>query len=781
MVGIKKIAVLGAGVMGSQLAAHFSNAGYPVLLYDLNQELAEVGLKKALEAKPPAFYHKDFARLIAPCNYEEHLDLLAECQWVIEAIAERLDWKRNLYQKIQGVLKKGSVVSSNTSGLAIRDLVAEMDENFRKHFLITHFFNPPRYMRLVEIIRGEDTLKEVVKAMVDFISRVLGKGIVYAKDTPNFIANRIGVYGMMLALKLTEEMRLSVEEVDRLTGPIMGRPKSATFRTADLVGLDTLALVAETAYHKCEDDEARDLFRIPSILAKIIERKWLGQKTGQGFYKKEGKEILSLDFETLEYKPQKKVRLDAIGVARRYTDLRKKLHSLVYNPDLAGKFAWELIINTLTYAVNRIPEISDDILNVDRAMRWGFGWQLGPFEVWDAIGVRKSVMRMEAEGKEVPQLVRDLLQAGEESFYRRDEKACRVYFDVAKKAMVPVAVPPDVIVLSDRRAASSEILKNWCASLVDIGDGVACLEFHSVVQPDFNPIDGSILGMLSESLRWIPKNGFKGLVIGHQGQHFCAGANLALILELAKLQQFDLLARVSKTFQDLTQAVKYAPFPVVAAPFNICLGGGFEITAPTDRIVALAELYCGAVEVGVGLIPGAGGNLRVLSNFIQRFPPQRHGPMVPSQKAFETIAFAKVSSSAHEAVELGYLRPQDRIVLSSDHLIAEAKKEVLNLAGNYQLPQPPEDLILPGEGGRLAMEAAIDNYRKAGTITDHDALIAKKLAYVLTGGQRADGINPVDEQYLLDIEREVFTSLAGEPKSQERMAYMLKVGKPLRN
>jgi 3-hydroxyacyl-CoA dehydrogenase len=538
--------------------------------------------------------------------------------------------------------------------------------------------------------------------------------------------------------------------------------------------------VSQTAYDKCPEDESRELFRIPDVLTQLIERKSLGQKSGVGFYKKEGKEIRVLDMETMEYRPKQKPRMDGIGVARRYTDLRDEIHALVYNPDPAGDFAWELTSETLSYAARRIGEIADDIVNVDRAMRWGFGWQLGPFELWDAIGVEKSARRMEREGKPVPELARKLLDSGRESFYERDDHGSRCYFDSRVGGTQTVPVDAGVVILDDERARGKEILRNWSASLVDIDDGVACVEFHSALQLEFNPIDGAILDTLQQSLRVARERGLKGLVISHQGTHFCAGANLAMILELAKSRQFGLLEQVSKTFQDITQAIKYAPFPVVAAPFGMCLGGGFEIIAACREIVALAELYCGAVEVGVGLIPGAGGNLRVLTHFSERFPPRKAGPMPAVQKAFETIAFAKVSGSAHEAVELGYLRQNEPILLSRDHQIARAKAEVLRLADGYAPPEPAE-LIPTGEGGRLAIESTVDSFRVAGTISAHDALIGTKLAYVLTGGERADGIQPVDEQYLLDIEREVFVGLAGEAKSQARMAHMLKTGKPLRN
>ena len=780
MTEIKTIGVCGAGTMGSQLAAFFASAGFDVLLFDLNQELSEGGLAGALKAKPAAFFHKRFAEKVTPLNYEEHLDRFAECDWVIEAIAERLDWKHDLYSKIQPLLKPEAILSSNTSGLPLSSLVEPLELALRQRFLITHFFNPPRYMRLVELVLGEDTTPEVYTRMKTFLSETLGKGVVEAKDTPNFIANRIGSFGMMLALKVTQEMRLSVEQVDAITGPVMGRPKSATFRTADLVGLDVLAAVAKTAYERCPDDEQRDLYEIPPLMETMLENKWLGQKTKGGFYKKQDKEIFALDLASLEYNPKTKPRMDGIGVARRYTDTAKRLHALVYNPDAAGCFAWEVTIGSLAYAANRLGEIADDIVQIDQAMRWGFGWELGPFQVWDAIGVEKSVRRMKQEGKPVPALVEELLASGQDSFYGRNTEGVPFFFDRSLSAPETIAEEPGTIVLADQKAEGKEILRNWSASLVDLDDGVACIEFHSALQPDFNPIDGAIIDILGQSLHYAQEQGLKGLVISHDGTHFCAGANLALILELAKRKKFDLIDQVSKTLQDITQFIKYAPFPVVAAPFSMTLGGGFEMVAPCNQIVALAELYCGAVEVGVGLIPGAGGNLRVLSHFIEKMPPKKLGPMMAVQKAFETIAFAKISTSAHDAKKLGYLREDNLIVLSRQHQIAMAKQVVLDMAPGYAPPEPQE-FVLPGKGGQLAIKTAITGFRMSGKISKHDAHIAKGLAHVLTGGSRANGSTPVDEQYLLDLEREVFVSLAGERLSQDRMAHMLKTGKPLRN
>jgi len=497
---IKTVGVCGAGVMGAQLAAPFAGGGLKVYLFDLEQGLAEKGLAGALAAKPAAFYHRRFAKSVIPSNYDQHLERFGECDWVIEAIAERLDWKRDLYQKIAPHLEEGALLSSNTSGLSAHELGQALPAELRRRFLVTHFFNPPRYMRLVELVPLAETADEALARATELVGRTLGKGIVHAKDTPNFIANRIGVYGMMLALKLTNEMRLTVEQVDAITGPVMGRPKSATFRTADVVGLDTLAFVTETAHEKCTDDESRDIFRIPPVLAGLLESKRLGSKSGAGFFKKEGKEILALDFQSMDYRPLTKPRMDGIAVARRHTDLGKRLAALVYNPDRAGELAWELVIGTLSYAARRLGEVSDSIVDIDHAISWGFGWQKGPFETWDAIGVNKSVARMEREGKAVPKVVRDLLASGQDSFYCRNGQPTRQVFDLASKQMQPVPAAPGTIRLDDCKATGGEILRNWSASLVDLGDGVGCVEFHSALQPEFNPVDGGILDILAGSL-----------------------------------------------------------------------------------------------------------------------------------------------------------------------------------------------------------------------------------------------------------------------------------------
>jgi len=777
---IKKVAVLGTGVMGSQIAAHFANAGIPSLAFDISQEVAERSVQMATRIKPAAFYNPKYANLITPCNYDDHIEKLSEVDWVIEAVVERLDIKQKIFRKIMPHLKPQAVVTSNTSGISIKDMMDGLPEDFRKRFLVTHFFNPPRYMHLLEIVPGEETDPEIVRHMVQFCEDVLGKGIVYAKDTPNFIANRIGVYGMMMTLRVAKEMGLTVEEVDALTGPVIGRPKSATFRTADVVGLDTLAHVANTAYEKCPGDEAREVFKIPDFLQKMIESKLLGQKTGQGFYKKVGKEILSIDLETLEYGPIKKVEFESLKAIKRSPFTRDRIKALVDAEDTAGKFVWEVLSNTLIYSANRIPEIADDIINVDNALKWGFGWEYGPFETWDILGLEDSVKRMESEGKTVPDWVKEIVQKGVKSFYNI-EKGTRYFYDFYSKA--PKAAPenPKVIHLILEKDKRPVVFENAGASLIDLGDGVLNVEFHSPHQPNFNPLDGDMLEALKVALETVPAKGYRGLLIANQAQNFSVGANLAFILNFIQEQKWDQLESVVKSFQDIGQALKYASFPVVSAPYNLCLGGGYEITAAADKIVASAELYTGLVEVGVGLIPGAGGTLRLLLNNIQRMSPVRPGPFPPVQKTFETIAFAKVSTSAAEAVALGYLKKEDRIVINPDQRIYQAKQTLLEMAKNYQPPEPLKEIYLPGEGGRLVIETSLEDFLKQGKISEHDMLIGKKLAYVLTGGDKASPTNPVDEQTILDLEREVFLSLCQEPKTVERIVHMLKTGKPLRN
>ncbi|MBT3299713.1 MAG: 3-hydroxyacyl-CoA dehydrogenase [Candidatus Marinimicrobia bacterium] len=778
---IEKVAVLGAGVMGAQIAGHLANAGIPSLLFDINQDLAKKGVESLTSLKPAPLYKPKNASMVEPCNYDEHLEKLTEVDWVIEAVAERLDIKHTVYQNIIPHLKSTVIISSNTSGIPLNDLISVFSDDLKKRFMITHFFNPPRYMRLLELVKGENTSQEVYDTIASFGENMLGKGIVHAKDTPNFIGNRIGVFGMMVTLEIAEKMGLTVEEVDKLTGTITGRPKSATFRTADVVGLDTLAHVAQTSYDRGENDEERNVFKIPSILKTLIDEGRLGQKSKAGFYKKTKEGILSLDFATGDYTPQKVVRFDGFRLAKDRQYAGDKIKAMAFSDDKAGKFFWEVLARTLLYSANRIPEISDDIINIDQALKWGFGWELGPFETWDAIGVSESLARMKAEGRSIPAWIQTMLNSGRETFYTI-ENGMRTYYDPNNNIVQQQDNGTKSLNLLLQKSAGNLIKKHWSASLIDLGDGILNVEYHSILQPTLNPIDGSMVEIIQTGLELLDAGKYKGMVLGHQGANFCAGANLAGILQFCEDKDWDGLEKTVKTFQDLTQAIRFSKAPVVAAPFQLTLGGGFEFIGPAAHRVASAELYIGAVEVGVGLIPGAGGNLRLLLNLFENAGKGgiRNAFQI-AQKAFETIGFAKVATSADEAKYLAYLLKSDTVVMNDDQRIWVAKQKTMTLAENYEPPQYRDDLKLPGAGGRTAMTMALKGFKSSGKISDHDEFIGKKLAYVITGGDKAGLTKSVEEQYLLDIERETFISLAGEKLSQDRIRFMLKKGKPLRN
>ncbi|MFC1581564.1 3-hydroxyacyl-CoA dehydrogenase NAD-binding domain-containing protein [Candidatus Neomarinimicrobiota bacterium] len=778
---IEKVAVLGAGVMGAQLAGHLANAGIPSFLFDISQDLAEKGIESLTKLKPAPLYKPKNVKLITPCNYNEHLAFIKEVDWVMEAVAERLEIKHKVYQSVLPYLKASAIITSNTSGIPISDLTTVFPDPVKKRFMITHFFNPPRYMRLLELIRSDFTDDNIYESMAKFGENVLGKGIVHAKNTPNFIGNRIGVYGMMATVKVAMEMGLTVEEVDKLTGTIVGRPKSATFRTADVVGLDTLAHVAQGSYDRGESDEERDIFKLPEILELLIEKERLGQKTKAGFYKKDGKTILSVDLQSGDYGPQKKVRFDGFRLAKDHQKSTEKINVLAYSEDKAGKFFWEILTKTLNYTANRLPEISDDIVNIDNALKWGFGWELGPFETWDAIGVERSIERLKDEGKAIPNWVQAMVDSGFSNFYKITNGE-RKYYDPESKSYKTIIQNNKSINLNLEKSRGNLIKRDWSASLIDIGDGILDIEYHSILQPNLNPIDGSILQMIAEGLDLLDTGKFKAMVLGHQGQHFCAGANLAGILQFCENGDWNGLERAVKQFQDLTQRIRFSKAPVVAAPFQLTLGGGFEFIAPAAHRVASAELYIGAVEVGVGLIPGAGGNLRLILNLMENSGSKgRLNTFQIVQKAFETIGFAKIATSADEAKFTGYLLNTDTIVLNDDHRIWTAKHKALELSNNYSPPVYRDDLKLPGIGGRTAMISALKGFKLQGKVSDHDEKIGQKLAYVLTGGKQGGLTKTVDEQYLLDIEREAFLSLATEPLTHDRISYMLKKGKPLRN
>jgi len=776
---IKKVGILGSGIMGAQIAAHFANVNIPSVLLDLNKEMAAGGLATALKTKPAPFYNPKKASLITTSDYEDGLELLRDVDWIIEVVAERLDIKHEVFRKVQPFLKDSCIIASNTSGLQLSDLMQGIEERFRQRTLITHFFNPPRYLRLLELVYPDDIDLRVLRTVEYYGETVLGKGLVHAKDTPNFVANRIGVFGMLKTIEVSGKMGLSVEEVDKLTGPIIGHPKSATYRTADLVGLDTLRHVASNTYEKCTDDEQRQLFADIPILDRMIEKGYLGQKSKAGFYRKEGKVIRSLNFKTLEYQDQGKVLFDSYRAAKSRGSVADKMKVMAWSDDKAGKFTWETLAATILYAAHRIPEIADDILNIDNGMKWGFGWELGPFECWDAIGFEKSLDRMKQEGMKIPEWVQNMRNAGYHAFYERIE-GIMYYYDVASGKMLPLPSGPNVLKMADLKAARPSIKRNWSADIVDMGDRVLAVEFHSALQPTMNPIDGTILDALMDALELTVKGGYKGVVISHDGVNFSAGANLAQIQMLIEEKRWKELEQVIAMFQEATQRLRYSPFPVVAAPFGFTLGGAYEIAGAVDRIVAHAETYCGLVEAGVGLLPGAGGNLRLLTHWMKKLEPLRPGPFPAVQKTFETIGFAKVSTSAAEAKAHGYFAPEDKIVINRDHLLYTAKKTVLELAENYSAPEPME-LLLPGNDGYLVLDSAIADFVRKAMISEHDALIGRKIAYVLCGGEKGSPFRPVSEQYLLDIEREAFMFLAGTKKTYERISHMLKTGKPLRN
>ena len=777
---IEKVAVLGAGVMGAQIAGHLANAGIPSFLFDINDELANKGIEALTSLKPAPLYKPKNAGLVTPCTYDNDIEKITEVDWILEAVVERLDVKEQVYKNLLPHITNTAILTSNTSGIPLSDLTDSLPDDVKKRFMITHFFNPPRYMQLLELVRGEQTSDETYNTMIDFGESVLGKGIVHAKDTPNFIGNRIGVYGMMVTMNLAIDQSFTVEEVDKLTGPISGRPKSATFRTSDVVGLDTMRHVSKTTYEKVLDDEERNMFKIPDILNQLVDSGRLGQKTKAGFYKKnKNKSIYSVDFKTGEYSPMKKVRFDCFRIAKDRQKLDDKLKALCYGDDRGSKYFWEITAKTLIYSANRIPEISDDIVNIDNAMKWGFGWEKGPFESWDAIGVQKSVDRMKTEGKKVPLWVLDMLESGRDTFYTT-ENGERTYWCPVGKHPVTIKPNPKVLNLAIYKTGDKTLKRDLSASVNDLGDGILNVEFHSILQPTLNPIDGSYIEMINVALDLIETGDYKAMVLGHQGANFCAGANLNLILKLCQHQMWDELNMAIKILQDTTQRIRFSKGPVVAAPFQLALGGGVELVQPAAHRVVAAETYMGLVEVGVGLIPGGGGNLRMILNAMDG-GTGRMGAFQKIQKTFETVGFAKVATSADEAKHLGYLKKDDTVVLNRDYLIQTAKDKAIELADGYKPPVYRDDLKLPGAGGRTAMSMALKGFKMQGKISEHDLKIGEKLAYVMTGGDKAGLTKTVDEQYILDIEREAFVSLSGEKLTQDRISFMLKKGKPLRN
>ncbi len=763
--------------MGSRIAAHFANAGFPVDLLDIviadqpkRSAAALAGIENAAKQKPVAFFTDTAMRLIAPGNFEDDLGRLRQCDWIVEAVSENLEIKRRLFERVAQVRTPGTILSTNTSGIPLASIAESFPHELRRHFLGTHFFNPPRYLHLVEMIPGPDTAAEVLAWVATFCDLHLGKGVVPCKDTPNFIANRIGGFFGATVHKLAVEGDYTVEEVDLLTGPLIGLPRSASFRLVDIIGLDVWAHVLRNLYDLAPNDPAHERYAVPEFMLRMIERGWLGEKRGQGFYKRAGKgadkEIHAIDRKTLEYHPADKPHFAAADAVRGVTNLPERLRALTAGDDRAGRFLWPLFRDLFTYSAQMVPEISDRIVEIDRAMRWGFAFPLGPFEFWDALGVEETVERMRRENCAVPPNVERMLASGARSFYDtadREGQPRTRWFDLQAGAWQDLEPRIGMLVLSDIKRARGVVKSNPGASLVDLGDGVLCLEFHSKM----NTLADDALAMAGAALSETGR-GFMALVIANQGEHFSAGANLATLLTAAQEGRWQDLDEAIRRFQQANMALKYAPVPVVAAPFGMTLGGGCEMVLHAARAQASAETSMGLVETGVGLIPAAGGCKEMLLR------------LGNAKAAFDLIGSAEVSGSAAHARELGLLGARDGITMNPERLVADAKAAALALAAGYAAGVPRQDIAVEGDAGFATLKMALHLAREGGYISEYDAVIGGKLAHVLSGGRVAAG-QTVSEQHLLDLEREAFLSLLGQPKTQERIQTMLQTGKPLRN
>jgi 3-hydroxyacyl-CoA dehydrogenase len=812
---IEKVAVLGAGTMGSRIAAHLANAGIPTYLLDIvppgtaatsRNAVALSGLEGAKKSKPAAFFDPSLARLITIGNFEDDLAKVAECDWIIEAVIENLDIKRSLLKKIEGVRRPGTFITTNTSGLPVHSISEGFSDDFRRNWFGTHFFNPPRYMRLLEVIPTPETDPAAMTAVARFCDTRLGKGVVRANDTPNFIANRIGTFNVLNVMRLMQEMDFTIEEVDALTGTAIGLPKSATFRTVDLVGLDILGHVVKNMQANAiaagasggtttqSLDERGDL-KLPAFYEQMLERKLLGDKAKAGFYKKQkspqGEERSAIDWKTLEYRPRQKAKFASVEMGKNVETLPERVRMFVgidgSKLDKAGQFLWTTLTELWTYSANRIPEIADSIVEIDRAMKLGFNWEMGPFEIWDAVGVKPSVERMQKEGRPVAANVEKLLAAGNTSWYTDapGTRSTRAYFDLASTSYLPVEVPEGVWSVTVAKKSNGVVKKNAGASLIDLGDGVGCIEFHSKM----NALGGDAVMMLHQVLK--PGGAgdqFDAFVISNDGAHFSAGANIMLLLMSIQEEEWDDIDMMIRQFQQATQLIKFSPKPVVCAPFNMALGGGCEVALHSAFRQAHAELYMGLVEVGVGLLPGAGGckemALRAIDS-ARSIRPDGRGESVElmeaMKKAFETVAMAKVSSSAVEAMKLGYMNESDGITMNRERLLTDAKARALELVKpGYRAPVMRTDIPAPGENILATLKLGVYLMREGEFISDHEVKIGNKVAEVLCAGAVSPG-TLVSEQYLLDLERENFKSLCGEKKTQERIGYMLKTGKPLRN
>jgi len=811
---IHKVAVLGAGTMGARIAAHFANAGVPSYLLDIvppdadaatRNKIAEAGLEAAKRSKPAAFMDASLARLITIGNFDDDLKKLAEVDWIIEAVVENLEIKRTLLRKVEAIRKPGTIVTTNTSGLPVGKIAEGFSEEFRRAWFGTHFFNPPRYMRLLEIIPTPEADAAAIEAVSRFCDVQLGKGVVLAKDTPNFIANRIGTFSVLNVMRLMQEMDLTVEDVDALTGQAVGWPKSATFRTIDLVGLDILGHVVGNMEKAGGQERAPHASALPDFYKQMLERKWLGDKTKGGFYKKaksaEGKEDerLALDWKTLEYHPRQKPKFAALDMAKNIEDTSARVRMLLglegsgpQKGDKAGAFLWSALSDLWNYSANRVPEISDSIVEIDRAMRLGFNWELGPFELWDAAGVEATVARMKSEGTPVAANVEKLLESGQRSWYADDAKSPsgRKYWDLQSKGYLPVEVPAGVWSVTVAKKSNGVVKKNSGASLVDLGDGVGCIEFHSKM----NSLGADIIGLIVQTLKpGGPGDNFEAFVITNDAANFSVGANLMLLLMSVQEDEWDDVDLAIRQFQGMTQAIKFSAKPVVVSAFGLCLGGGTEISLHAAARQPHAELYTGLVEVGVGLLPGGGGCKEMLLRAVDGAAALRGGKasgdalagsiemLEAMKRAFETIATAKVATSAHEARGFGFLNESDGITMNRERVLSDAKSRALELLrAGYEPPVPRTDIPAPGESLLATLRMGVHLMRQGDYITEYEVKLATKIAEVLCGGNVTPG-TPVSEQYILDLEREGFKSLCGEKKTQERIQYTLKTGKTLRN
>lgn len=750
--------------MGSRIAAHFANAGVPAWLLDLTAKDAQRGIETAAKQNPVAFFTPAAASLLKPGSFDENLSDVAEADWIIEAVTENLAIKRDLWKRVEPLRKPDATLSTNTSGIPLAQICEGFPTEFRRHFLGTHFFNPPRYLHLAEVIPGPETDPELLKSVASYCDVRLGKGVVICKDTPNFIGNRIGSFYGSTTHKIAVEDDYTVEEVDALTGPLIGLPKSASFRLLDIVGLDIWAHVSNNLYELVPGDPWRERFLPPPFLSQMLERKWLGEKTGQGFYKRVGpqKEIHAIDWKTFEYHPAAKPKFPSLELARSIEDLPKRLRTLVEGKDRVGNFLWKLFSDVFIYSAAMIPEISDSIVEIDRAMRWGYAHTYGPFELWDALGFQSTCDRIEAEGRSLPENIVRMRQMGLQSFYKHDG-ALTQYYDLLNAGYAELEPRPGIETLTSHKRARGVVKSNAGASLVDVGDGVLCLEFHSKM----NSLGDDAVSMVLAAVEETDRN-FEALVVANEGENFSVGANLMLLLLAAQEGEWDELNQAIRGFQSASMALKYSPKPVVTAPFARVLGGGCEWVLHSTRSQASAELYMGLVEVGVGLIPAGGGCKEMILR------------LEDPKTVFELIGMAKVSSSAEDARRLGLLREPDRISMNPERLLHDAKELALSLVPSYSPGVPRTDIKVSGDAGYAALKLTVWSMRQAGFISEHDMVIGEKLAHILSGG-RGVGQPVVSEQHLLDLEREAFLSLCGMQKTQERIQYMLKTGKPLRN